>query len=58
MTDAERLDRLERGFLIVTRDVVDQSSGEAEAELRRIRDEMAGEHTYRDGAYLKLDRLE
>lgn len=47
MTDTERLDRLERIVVILTRDAVDQFSGDAEAEMRVLVDELRGELTVR-----------
>ncbi len=55
LTNSKRLDPLERGFLIITSDIVDQSSAASQIELERIRAEMASRHGSRRGAYLILD---
>lgn len=52
-----RIDRIERMLLIMTRDFVDQFSGQAEDELRRMTEELREEHesVVRKGANLILE---
>lgn len=54
MTLEERIYRLERIMVLVTRDIVNQRSAAAETEMYRLVNELRAEHTVRSGADLVL----